>query len=78
MDIENVLLQTEEYSSEYVVLKSFDDNTVVAHGTIPKEVMEEASSKGYPEAVIVFVPENDRRDGVESFLLTNEKWHALK
>ena len=34
-------------------------NTVVAHGTIPKEVMEEASSKGCPEAVIVFVPEND-------------------
>jgi hypothetical protein len=42
-----------------VALKSFEDNTVVAHGTIPKEVMEEASSKGYPEAVIVFVPEND-------------------
>ena len=52
MDIENVLLQTEEYSSKYVALKSFEDNTVVAHGTIPKEVMEEASSKGYPEAVI--------------------------
>jgi hypothetical protein len=59
MDIENVLLQTEEYSSKYVALKSFEDSTVVAHGTIPKEVMEEASSKGYPEAVIVFVPEND-------------------
>lgn len=59
MGIENVLLHTEEYSSKYVALKSLEDNTVVAHDTIPKEVMKEASSKGYPEAVIVFVTEND-------------------
>ena len=59
MDTENVLLQKEEYSGEYVALKSFQDNTVVAHGTIPKEVMREATSKGYSEAVLVFVPENN-------------------
>jgi hypothetical protein len=59
MQTENVLLKKEEYSGEYVALKSFQDNTVVAHGTIPKEVMREAASKGYSEAVIVFVPEND-------------------
>lgn len=59
MDVRNILLQRDEYIGKYVALKSFGDNTVVAHGTIPKEVMEEASSKGYSEAVIIFVPEND-------------------
>ena len=59
MDTENVLLREDEYSGQYVALKSFGDNSVVAHGKLPKEVMEEASSKGYSDAVIVFVPEND-------------------
>lgn len=59
METKNVLLQKDEYSGKYVALKSFEDNTVVAHGMIPKEVMGEAASKGYSEAVIVFVPEND-------------------
>lgn len=47
METKNVLLQRGEYSGKYVALKSFEDNTVVAHGTIPKEVMGEAASKGY-------------------------------
>jgi hypothetical protein len=59
MDTKNVLLRGDEYCGKYVALKSFGDNTVVAHGSKPKEVMREASSKGFSEAVIVFVPESD-------------------
>ncbi|MCK4388608.1 MAG: hypothetical protein KAV83_00025 [Desulfobacterales bacterium] len=58
MEKENVLLRTNEYVDKYVALKSFKDTTVVAHGTDPKHVMEEASSKGHPSAVLVFVPDN--------------------
>ena len=58
MEKENILLKTNEYVDKYVALKSFKDTTVVAHGTIPKHVMDEASSKGYPNAVLVFVPDN--------------------
>jgi len=55
---ENILLKTNEYVGKYVALKSFKDPAIVAHGTVPKQVMDEASSKGHPNAVIVFVPEN--------------------
>ncbi|MBW1706993.1 MAG: hypothetical protein JRJ86_17850 [Deltaproteobacteria bacterium] len=58
MEKKNILLKSNEYAGKYVALKSFKDRTVVAHGIIPKQVMKESSSKGYPDAVIVFVPEN--------------------
>ena len=58
MEKENILLKTNEYVGKYVALKSFKDRTVVAHGIIPKQVMEESFAKGYPDAVILFVPEN--------------------
>ena len=58
MEEENILLKTNEYVDKYVALKSFKDATVVAHGINPEHVMEDASSKGHPNAVIVFVPEN--------------------
>jgi len=58
MEKENILLKTNEYVDNYVALKSFKDTTVVAHGTNPKHVMEQASSKGHPDAVLVFVPDN--------------------
>lgn len=58
MEKENILLETNEYVGKYVALKSFKDTTVVAHGTIPKLVIEEASSKGHLNAVLVFVPDN--------------------
>jgi len=58
MEKENILLKTNEYVDKYVALKSFKDATVVAYGTIPKQVMDEAFSKGHPNAVLVFVPNN--------------------
>ncbi len=58
MEKENILLETNEYVGKYVALKSFKDTTVVAYGTIPKLVIEEASSKGHLNAVLVFVPDN--------------------
>ena len=58
MEKENILLETNEYVGKYVALKSFKDTTVVAYGAIPKLVIEEASSKGHLNAVLVFVPDN--------------------
>lgn len=58
MEKENILLETNEYVGKYVALKSFKDTMVVAYGTIPKLVIEEASSKGHLNAVLVFVPDN--------------------
>jgi len=58
MEKKNVLLQTNEYIDKYVALKSFKDATVIAHGANPKRVMEEASSNGHPDAVLVFVPDS--------------------
>jgi len=59
METKNVLLQKDEYNGKYVALKSFEDSTDVAHGMVPEEVMGEAESKGYSDAVLVFIPEND-------------------
>ncbi len=58
MEKENILLKTNEYVDKYVALKSFKDTAVVAHGTDPKHVMEEASANGHTSAVLVFVPNN--------------------
>ncbi len=59
MTANSVLLQRDEHRGEYVALKSFNDNTVIANGIAPKDVMAEAVSKGYSDAVIIYVPEND-------------------
>lgn len=55
---ESHVLKTNEYVGKYVALKSFKDTTVVAYGAIPKLVIDEASSKGHLNAVLVFVPDN--------------------
>ena len=50
---------TSEYAGKYVALKSRDDDTVVAYGTEPKRVHEEAIQKGSKNPVLLFVPEKD-------------------
>ncbi len=59
MEEKNILVKVKEYAGKYVALESFKDSRVVSYGMIPKLVMEEARSKGHPEAVIVFIPEDD-------------------
>jgi len=50
------LLKTNNYSGKYVALESFQSHTVIASGTNPKEVHEEAVRKGCENPVISYVP----------------------
>lgn len=51
-----VLAEEEKYEGKYVALRSFTDNTVVASGEKPDEVMNKALKIGTVEPVIVFIP----------------------
>lgn len=53
------LLNTNEYSGQYVALKSETDNAVVGHGATPEEALNMATANGYPSAVLVYVEEPD-------------------
>ena len=55
MDMENVLIKTDEYSGRYVAMKSFDDHTVVG----PATALKDAASKGYGDPVLLYVPEKE-------------------
>ena len=55
----NVLIEKGNYDGEYVAIRSLDDNTVIAHGKDPAEVLKESAKKGYPGPVLFFVPEKD-------------------
>ena len=58
--LRNFLAVGEEFEGKYVALRSFVDNTVIASGDEPKEVMETARgqcTKG-EDPVIVFVPKH--------------------
>lgn len=44
------------YFGRFVATASFNDNTVVAHGTDPDGVRSRAEKQGYKKPVIVYVP----------------------
>jgi len=49
----------DQYSGQYVAVKSFADRTVVSHGSQPVEVLNEAKEKGIVDPVLIFVPEQN-------------------
>ena len=57
--MEKVLVTTEEFNGRYVVMKNFDDNTIVGVGDDPEEALMDAESKGYKNAVLLYIPERD-------------------
>ena len=57
--VEKVLINTDEYNGLYVAMKSFDDNTIVGVGENPEEAIKDAETKGYSDAVIVYIPEEE-------------------
>ena len=54
-----VLIKTNRYNGRYVAMKGFDDHTVVGSGEDPETALQEAESKGYQEAVLVYIPEKE-------------------
>ena len=57
--MDQVLIKDKKYAGEYVVIKDFDDPSVISHGEDPQKIYEEAIKKGYAEPVILFVPSSD-------------------
>lgn len=54
-----ILVVDRKYEGKYVALKSFTDNTVLAFGDDPVEVMKHAGKGESAEPVIVFIPEHN-------------------
>ena len=48
-----------QYEGQYVALKSFQDNTVVAYGIEPVEVLAVAEAKGFSDPVVMFIPKSN-------------------
>lgn len=53
------LVKDSGYEGRYVVLKSFEDSTVISDGATPREAYDKAVKKGYARPVLVFVPLKD-------------------
>lgn len=57
MDNETRIKDAEQYSGQYVAVKSFSDRDVVSFGPEPVKVVESAKQKGIDEPVLLFIPE---------------------
>ena len=55
---EHVLVTEDKYDGQYVALRSFADNEVVAAGDDPVEVMKSARAGGVDDPVLFFVPKH--------------------
>ena len=53
-----ILVRDEKYEGKYVAFKSTFDLTVVSYGDNPKEVFDDAKSKGSDVPLLMFVPEH--------------------
>ena len=53
------LVSDSQYEGQYVALKSFQDNTVVASGAEPIDALSGAEKKGFSDPVLVFVPQSN-------------------
>ena len=49
----------EQYSGQYVALTEFEGGEVIAGHADAREVLAEARRKGFPDPVLVYVPEKD-------------------
>ncbi len=51
-----LLIRNKKFEGKYVALRSFTDNTVIAYGKDPSEVLAKAHSKGSEAPVVIFIP----------------------
>jgi len=60
--MDNVLLSAsdaEKYGGQYIAIASMVNREVISSGKDPGEVLDEASRRGIPNPILVFVPEKD-------------------
>jgi hypothetical protein len=57
--MEKVMIKTDKYNGRYVAMKSFDDHTVVGVGDDPETAIKDATSKGYKNPVLLYIPEKE-------------------
>jgi hypothetical protein len=57
--MEKILVTTNEYNGRYVAMKSFDDNSIVGVGDDPERALKDAEAKGFKDAVLLYIPEED-------------------
>jgi hypothetical protein len=55
---EQVLVTDKKYEGKYVALASFMDNTVLAWGDDPEEILKPAHAAGARDPVIVYIPQS--------------------
>jgi len=59
MKMVETLVKDTKYAGQYVVLKSFKNNTVAAHGKTLSAAHRKALKAGYKDPVVIYVPEKD-------------------
>ena len=57
--MENLFVNSDEYSGRYVALKSFEDHSIVGVGDDPESALLAARAKGIEEPVLIYVTEMD-------------------
>ena len=57
--MEKILVTTDKFNGRYVVMKSFDDNTIVGVGEDPEKALKDAETKGFKNPVLLYIPEKD-------------------
>ena len=57
--MEQVLIGEEKYDGYYVTIEDFDKPVVISYGKDPQKVYEDTVNRGYPEPVIIFVPDRE-------------------
>ncbi len=58
-EMEKVLINSNEYSGQYVAMVSLEDSTIVGAGINPQEAMDSARAKGVQDPYILYVPDKD-------------------
>lgn len=54
-----VLVKDNTLAGKYIAIVSMEDPFIISSGLDPKEVYDEALRKGYPQPLIVYIPEKN-------------------
>jgi hypothetical protein len=52
--MEKILVTTDKFNGRYVVMKSFDDNTIVGVGEDPGKALKDAETMGFKNPVLLY------------------------
>jgi len=58
----NIILSSEDaerFEGKYVALASLEDGKVISGGEDPEKILAEAAEKGFPNPILLFVPDKD-------------------